>query len=440
MGGSFPLPLPSIFFVPRSLSPTFLLSFSSSLLVQMEVEEWRGSLWARAAAEALAALDSSSTSVPADMGAALQSTFREGRLAAFRFAPGFVPLLSRLRSSGRRTAIITNGHARVQREKVEACGAAKEVDVVLVGGEEIERGCGHEKPHPSIFEKACGLLGVDAGACAMVGDSYKADVQGARNAGLALAVWVNPSGAAAPGDVHDAEVGDALDVEEVVERYERGESPALPLVSPELLPPEAEALVFDLDGTVLDTMGHHWLAWKETAHRYGLVMTQRMLSQVAGMPTREIFAKLAREQGKEGTFDIPTATKEKTQAYLRHSGETGTIRPVMRILRQARKQGLKVAAATGGNRAQITLSLAQSGLWRPGDHTYFDAVITSDEVTHGKPHPETFLMAAEALGVEPAKCVGYEDAPYGMQAIKAAGFLKAIDVTKIPGYPQPEDD
>lgn len=58
------------------------------------------------------------------------------------------------------------------------------------------------------------------------------------------------------------------------------------------------------------------------------------------------------------------------------------------------------------------------------------------DVTHGKPHPETFLKAAAAIGVDPAFCVGYEDAPLGMEAIHNAGFMKAIDVTKLEGYPK----
>jgi HAD superfamily hydrolase (TIGR01509 family) len=58
------------------------------------------------------------------------------------------------------------------------------------------------------------------------------------------------------------------------------------------------------------------------------------------------------------------------------------------------------------------------------------------DVQHGKPHPETFLKAAALIGVEPQHCVGYEDAKLGMEAIKAAGFLQAIDVTEWAGYPK----
>ena len=77
--------------------------------------------------------------------------------------------------------------------------------------------------------------------------------------------------------------------------------------------------------------------------------------------------------------------------------------------------------------------MAVAGLWTPNDASKFKAVVTAQDVVRGKPDPETYLKAAEALGIAPEACVGYEDAELGMQAIKAAGFLEAIDVTKLPG-------
>jgi hypothetical protein len=63
-------------------------------------------------------------------------------------------------------------------------------------------------------------------------------------------------------------------------------------------------------------------------------------------------------------------------------------------------------------------------------------IVRLQDVNNGKPHPETFLKAASLIGVEPQHVVGYEDAPLGMIAIKSAGFMKAIDVTLLDGYPR----
>lgn len=90
-----------------------------------------------------------------------------------------------------------------------------------------------------------------------------------------------------------------------------------------------------------------------------------------------------------------------------------------------------MAIASGGSRISV-----ESGLKQVGLYDYFDAIITSDDVQNGKPHPEGFLLAAKNIGVEPQDCVGYEDAVLGMQAIKSAGFLACIDVTQFEGYPK----
>lgn len=109
------------------------------------MEEWRAALWLQAmrrqgAEDAAAA-------------ARLQHCFSSTRLRHFRFGEGVEAMVRRLQGLGLGTVIITNGHRTVQRQKLEACGAARLFAHMLVGGEEIAAGCGHEKPHPAIFHK-----------------------------------------------------------------------------------------------------------------------------------------------------------------------------------------------------------------------------------------------------------------------------------------------
>ncbi|CAN6468056.1 unnamed protein product [Victoria cruziana] len=106
-------------------------------------------------------------------------------------------MVRELQDQGIKTCVITNGHPKIQRDKLEAAEASKLFDVILVGGEEA-----HEKPHPSIFLKACELIGSRPQESIMVGDNLKTDIQGARNANLLAAVWVNVHGIAdIPEDV-----------------------------------------------------------------------------------------------------------------------------------------------------------------------------------------------------------------------------------------------
>lgn len=102
----------------------------------------------------------------------------------------------------------------------------------------------------------------------------------------------------------------------------------------------------------------------------------------------------------------------------------------MPILRAARARGIPCAIASGGARAHVVGGLTATGLLAE-----FDAVVACEDYAKGKPAPDCFLLAASMLGVDPAACVGYEDADLGMAAIRAAGFLKAVDVRLIPGYP-----
>jgi len=111
----------------------------------VEVEAWRAQLWLLAMRRQGHADEAAATR--------LQHCFSSTRLQHFRFGEGVEAMVARLQGLGLATAIITNGHRKVQRQKLVACQAARLFQTVLVGGEEVAEGCGHEKPHPSIFHK-----------------------------------------------------------------------------------------------------------------------------------------------------------------------------------------------------------------------------------------------------------------------------------------------
>eukprot|EP00249_Psilotum_nudum_P019439 c27253_g1_i2 orf=569-1132(-) len=116
----------------------------------------------------------------------LQSCFDRERLLAFQWVEGVDMLVKNLRSEGIKVGIITNGHPKVQRAKLKACGAEELFDTILVGGEEL---C--QKPQKGIFLKACELVGCRPEQALMVGDNLVTDIQGGLNAGFLATVWVN---------------------------------------------------------------------------------------------------------------------------------------------------------------------------------------------------------------------------------------------------------
>jgi len=114
----------------------------------------------------------------------------------FPFMPEVAGMLTHLAARGLAAVIITNGHHTVQRDKLEACGAASlfpEPEMIIVGGEEVMAGRA-EKPAVSIFAKACAAAGCAPGEAIHVGDSLATDVQGGINSELRATVWVNPAG------------------------------------------------------------------------------------------------------------------------------------------------------------------------------------------------------------------------------------------------------
>ncbi len=185
------------------------------------------------------------------------------------------------------------------------------------------------------------------------------------------------------------------------------------------LPPGVIGLIFDCDGTIVDTMPVHFHAWQEALAAHNIGFDEQHFYQLAGMPTPKIANMLASEHGKPGVGSDIAHRKE--EAYLRRLNEIQIIGPVVDIVR--RYQGVRpMAVASGGMRRVVEAQLKAAGLAQ-----YFPVVVCADDVQHGKPAPDTFLLAAKKLGVSPDQCIVYEDGILGFQAAEAAG-MRCVDV------------
>jgi len=204
---------------------------------------------------------------------------------------------------------------------------------------------------------------------------------------------------------------------------------------------QASGLVFDCDGTLLDTMPLYYESWKLCCEEVGLdnFPVERFYDN-AGRPVDVIFQMLIDEKKADGypLSDQITASfcenlKKKHHANLEKEGKVaGPIDVVVNIAK--RYHGKKpMAVASSGWRDHVV-----GGLKRNGILDLFDAIVTADqpEVQNPKPAPDIFLVAARKIGSEPSKCIGFEDADLGMQAIKSAGFLYASDVRLLHMYPR----
>ncbi len=183
------------------------------------------------------------------------------------------------------------------------------------------------------------------------------------------------------------------------------------------IPPGSYAgYIFDLDGTLVDTMPLHFRAWDAAMRRAGLQapLDEELFYSLGGVPTRRV-AELIAEHYKL-TIDPDAVFHHKESLFRELQADAKLIVPVAEFARKV-AQTHPVAIASGGPREIVTRSLELSGL-----APLFKVVVSADDVVHGKPSPDMFLLAAKQMGVPPEECLVFEDAEPGMRAAEAAGM------------------
>lgn len=190
-------------------------------------------------------------------------------------------------------------------------------------------------------------------------------------------------------------------------------------------------------------MAVHLKAWRFALARQGLTFPTNRFYELAGKPMAEIVTILAHEQGLSSVPSVEDVKRDKAVAWSSESAHgMAPVLPSKRVMEYARDAGMKIAVASGGQRQDVIESLAAAGYIRSTDdkdvQDLLDTLVTAEDVEHGKPHPETFLLAARRMKVEPARCVGLEDADLGIEALLRAG-MRAVDIRTHHSYPLPND-
>ncbi len=181
--------------------------------------------------------------------------------------------------------------------------------------------------------------------------------------------------------------------------------------------------IFDLDGTLIDTMPLHYRAWNEALRGAGLEgdLDERFFYALGGVPTRRVAALIGERYGLE--LDPLVISRTKEQLYLRLIAHVKPIAPVVDFLRGVASKK-PCAIATGG-----TPEVALPGLDAAGIRELFQVIVTAHDVPadRGKPAPDMFLLAAARMGVEPQSCLVFEDGEPGIIGARAAG-MKVVQV------------
>lgn len=174
--------------------------------------------------------------------------------------------------------------------------------------------------------------------------------------------------------------------------------------------------IFDLDGTLVDTMPLHYRAWNRAMQLAGLKqeLSEDLFYSLGGMPTLRVAAVFAEHYGI--TLNVEKVFHQKEALFMELRAEMKLIDAVVAVARKAHGR-MPQSVASGGPREIVRHTLELMKLAE-----LFPVVVTPEDVTHGKPSPEMFLLAAKKMGVEPEQCLVFEDAEPGIQAAEAAGM------------------
>jgi beta-phosphoglucomutase len=304
-----------------------------------------------------------------------------------------LPALEGLQELGLRLGVLSNFGVNL-RDLLHHFGLLSFFDFVLVSAE-----VGLAKPDPRIFDLVVEESGLPRERLLYVGDHLGDDIEGARGAGFSAALIDR-------GDRHAQALCPRIHSLRHLVQYVQ--VPSRP----------AQALFFDMDGVLVDSMPMHLQTWRQALAPLGVELMAQDLYPLEGVPTERTAQLLtARLLGEPCSEAEAHRLAERKRALFRRDAQPALLEGMGPLLHDLRGRGYRLGLVTGSARR-----VADDVLGPTGMAGLFETMVTGDEVAHGKPAPEPYQRAAERLGLPPQHCLVVENAPLGIQAARAAGM------------------
>lgn len=188
--------------------------------------------------------------------------------------------------------------------------------------------------------------------------------------------------------------------------------------------PHTKAVIFDLDGVLVDTGEFHKQAWQDLAEREGFSLTDEFFYRTFGMQNDQIIPQLVEDITPDTLERMSTWKETRFRELIR--GRLTLLDGALTLLENLKAEAFQLAVGSSAPKINMEFMLTETGVYH-----HFDALVCGEDVQHGKPAPDTFLKAAEKLHIFPHRCVVVEDAVQGIQAAHSAGMpVVAVTTTR----------
>ncbi len=183
------------------------------------------------------------------------------------------------------------------------------------------------------------------------------------------------------------------------------------------------AVIFDFDGTIVDSYEAHLESFRRAVSKFGLTFEDKEIYRRFGKPAKQMLAEVLPE--KEHVH-IAEMVKEKRAQFIETSREVKVLEGVEEILKHLKLRNIRLGLATSADKLSVMRVLTRFGL-----EAYFDVVLSAEDVQEAKPNPKIFIEAAERLNVLPRECLAIGDSIFDVMAAKEAG-IRIVAVANNP--------